>query len=273
MQLRSLAKVLMLVCVGLLLLSDIGRAQDSIKAFRYQPRKIEVGIVYHYLKTNIDGTNPEHISIYVASNDQIESFKFHPKGTRAALVIATMDWSTFSAKNLESWQVHADKEKALVATLRYLPAGREVEVAIPIMNKGPEQVTIKYLPFHVYNFDLASLNFAFRHLVDPAKPFKVGISDPTFSDSGPAFSYRGEVEIAFLGEEVRAGELCRKYRIDGPGLQNRGGTIWVNKRGGHFQDLEIALPDNPDWQSFKFKLQKTERMNRLQWAQFQKAQF
>ena len=260
-----------ILCATLLL--EVVQAQDSTRAFRYQPGKIEAGIVYHYLKTNIDGTEPEHISIYIASNTQIEAFKFHPKGNRAALVIATIDWSTFSAEKLVSWQVYADKEKALVATLNYLPRSREVEVAIPLMNKGPERVAIKALPFHVYNFDLTSLNFAFRHLVNPTKPFTIGISDPTFSDEGPLFSYRGEVEISFLGEEVRDGELCRKYRIDGPGLQNRGGTIWVNKRGGHFQDLEIALPDNPSWQSFKFKLQKTEKLSKVQWEQFQKAQF
>ena len=47
----------------------------------------------------------------------------------------------------------------------------------------------------------------------------------------------------------------------------------VNKRGGYFEDVEIALPDNPNWQSFKFKLKKTEKMNRAGWEQFMKAQF
>ena len=30
--------------------------------------------------------------------------------------------------------------------------------------------------------------------------------------------------------------------------------------------MEIALPDNPDWTSFKFKLLKTEKMNCAAWG-------
>jgi hypothetical protein len=37
--------------------------------------------------------------------------------------------------------------------------------------------------------------------------------------------------------------------------------------------MEIRLPDNPDWTSFKFKLLKTEKMTREEWEKFMKAQF
>lgn len=67
--------------------------------------------------------------------------------------------------------------------------------------------------------------------------------------------------------------MCRKYKIDGAGLENRGGFIWVNKRGGYIEDMEIELPDNPEWKNFKFKLIKTEKMSRAKWENFIKAQF
>lgn len=268
-----MARSLLATLTVLLSLCSMTPAQESLAAFRYQPGKIVTGVVYHYLKTNIDGTNPEHISIRIAARDRIESFKFHPQGTRAGLVIAQMDWQMFSVKRLESWQVYKDKEKVLAATLVYLPASKEVAVTLPFLNRPTENVAIPFLPFHVYNFDFASLNFAFPHLINPRQPFRVGVSDPTFSEEGPAFRYRGEVEVAYLGEELRDGSRCRKYRIDGPGLENRGGFIWVNKRTGYFQDVEIQLADNPNWQTFKFKLQKVERMNQAEWEKFMKAQF
>lgn len=266
-----MAKNLVISLLILIFLGEAAKAQ--IDAFRYQAGKNQTAVVYHYLKTNIDGTNPEHVSIYVAAQDRIESFKFHPQGGRAGLVIATMDWSLFSVKKLESWQVFKDKPNILAATLDYLPASREVAVALPFMNRPTEKVAIPFLPFHVYNFDFASLNFAFPHLINPRKPFRIGVSDPTFSDEGPAFRYRGEAEVTYIAEEIRGGALCRKYRVDGPGLENQGGTIWVNKTGGYFQDVEIKLPDNPNWQTFKFKLEKVERMSRAQWEEFMKAQF
>lgn len=270
---HPIARILLVTLAAPLLLGEAFGYQSSIDAFRYQPRKIQTGVVYHYLKTNIDGTNPEHVSIRIASKDRIESFKFHPKGTRAGLVIAKMDWSIFSVTSLESWQVFKDKDKVLAATLVYLPARKEVAVTLPFMNRPTENVSIPFLPFHVYNFDFASLNFAFPHLIDPRKTFRIGVSDPTFSDQGPAFRYRGEVDVSYAGEEKREGLTCRKYRIDGPGLENKGGFIWVNKRSGYFQDVEIQLAANPNWQTFKFKLQKVERMSAAEWESFMKAQF
>jgi hypothetical protein len=32
--------------------------------------------------------------------------------------------------------------------------------------------------------------------------------------------------------------------------------------------MEIELPDNPDWTSFKFKLQRVEKMSRAEWEKF-----
>ncbi|HEX4899705.1 MAG TPA: hypothetical protein VFV61_04185, partial [Pyrinomonadaceae bacterium] len=126
-----MARSLLATLTVLLSLCSVAPAQASLAAFRYQPGKIVTGVVYHYLKTNIDGTNPEHISIRIAAKDRIESFKFHPQGTRAGLVIAQMDWQIFSVKRLESWQVYKDKQKVLAATLVYLPASKEVAVTLP----------------------------------------------------------------------------------------------------------------------------------------------
>ncbi|GAB4577828.1 MAG: hypothetical protein Fur0022_05600 [Anaerolineales bacterium] len=61
-------------------------------------------------------------------------------------------------------------------------------------------------------------------------------------------------DIRYIGDEVREGMYCRKYVIDGTGLDYRGGAIWVEKQGEYFVDVEIDLPDNPNWESFKFKL-------------------
>ncbi len=72
----------------------------------------------------------------------------------------------------------------------------------------PEQSII------VYNFDLGSLNFAFRHLAEPEKSFTLGIADPTLAEQGPVFAYKGEVEVKFVGEEKREGVLCRKCSFE-----------------------------------------------------------
>ncbi len=265
--------IIRIVAISLLIAGGASHALAGSGPFRYQPAKVSQGTVLQYLKTNIDGSQPQRVSIYFAAKDRIESFKYHEKGERAALVIATMDWSTFMAKRLESWQVFSKDEKKLFATLDYLPAQQSVRVSIPTTGKPDEKTPIAHLPFHVYNFDLASLNFAFPHLIDPRGKFTIGIADPTFKDEGPLFHYKGEAQVSYEREELRHGAMCRKYKIDGKGLEGRGGAIWVNKKSGYFQDVEIDLPDNPAWRNFKFKLERVERLTPDGWADFMRAQF
>lgn len=250
-------------------------ASAQVEKFRYQPEKIPVGKVYHYSKTNLDGSDPEYISTWVEDKDRIQSFKLPPEGRQGAQVMAHMDWAVFSADQVESWQVWAEGEgkRTLVARLAYLTPEKAVEVEVIPTGKPAEKVAVPSLPWHIYNFDLASLSFAFRHLADPTGSFVVGLADPTFKDEGPVFFYRGEATVSYVGEEERNGVTCRKYRIDGPGLSNRGGFLWVNRKEEHVEDIEIDLPDNPNWKSFKFRLLGTGQMDRAGWEAFMKSRY
>lgn len=180
-------------------------ASAQSTAFRFKPEQIAVGTVYHYLKTNIDGTGPENVSLYVANNNRIESFKFHEKGTQAGLVTAEMDWAGFFPKKIESFQVFSKEDRRLFATLTFQPSSKAVEVLIPALKPEKESAKIDRLPFHLYNFDLASLNVSFPHLRDPKKPFIVGIADPTFKPDGPMFAYRGDLTVRYQRDETRNG--------------------------------------------------------------------
>lgn len=251
-----------------------GKAQNDTAKFRYRDKNgFARGTVLHYVKTNLDGTKPEYVSQYFPSKDRMESFKFHPKEFPAGLVIAEMDWQTFSAKTLTSWRILAKDRRQLFGTILFNAVTRKAEVSLPSIKSETEFVELKHFPVHLYNFDFGSLNFAFPHLIKPKTGFVIGVADPTFRQEGALVEYKGEVTISYAGEENRNDVPARKYKIDGPGLQNRGGFIWVNKKQNWIEDMKIALPDNPDWTSFKFKLLKTEKMNRDEWEKFIAAQF
>lgn len=259
------------LCV--LLLAAPCRAQDDTAKFRYRASKaVPVGTVLHYVKTNVDGTRPEYVSQFVAAADVLESFKFHPKSPPAGLVVAEMDWKFFAAKSLRSWRVLGKGERKLFGTLTFDAAARRAEVSLPSVRGAPEGFDFKQIPVHLYNFDFGSLNFAFPHLREPEGGFRVGVADPTFRESGPLAEYKGEVTVTYLKDERRNGVAVRKYRIDGAGLRDRGGFIWVNRRRGWVEDMEIDLPDNPEWTSFKFKLLRVERMDRAGWERFIESQ-
>jgi hypothetical protein len=257
---------------AVVLLTAVAAASAQVTAFRFRPERIRAGTVFHYLKTNIDGSQPENVSLYIAAADRIEAFKFHEKGTRAGLVVAEMDWPRFCARRLESWQVSSGTDKKLFATLEADPAAGRVSVSIPTMKPAPERIEIGRFPFHIYNFDLASLNVSFAHLADPEKPFTVGVADPTFSSDGPLLAYKGDLNVVYERDETRNGVKCRRYAASGPGIGGRG-TIWVNKRRFNIEDMEFDVPDNPEWKTFKLRLVRTEKMSAAGWKDFIAAHF
>ncbi len=238
---------------------------SSLDRFRYQPAKIRVGEVAHYVKSNLDGSKPTRVSIFVAAKDRLEVAKVEQGVIDAAWVRARFDWTLFTADRLDAAVVNLDgsvEERAAFTVNR--PKG-EVDVTVGD-RKG--SAAWKQLPFHVYNFDFTSLNFAWRHLVDPKAAFEIGIIDPTFEKDGPIIFYRGDARIVSTGEDELHGKTCRSYRISGPGIGGTTGTIWWDPKSGWLEKVEIPFRDNPDWSSFKLELQSIESMTPEAWTKF-----
>ena len=241
--------------------------------FAFDPAKIDVGTVYHYVKSNIDGSHAIDITVYVASESDLEVLKIEADGSGGAYVTVNMNWRTFSPSSLLSWFFLRNGQLRFQARLGVDAERHIVHVALPDQSG---ETAIGHYPFHLYNFDFMSLNFAFRHLVDPEEPFEIGIADPDWNafsaGKGSPFAYYGKVLVEYVGDEEWKGVACRKYRVGGPGLNDEFGSIWVNKEKGHFENVEHPWRDNPGWKNFKFELQSTERMTAVQWQEFMQDQ-
>ncbi|HRI66792.1 MAG TPA: hypothetical protein PK156_21245 [Polyangium sp.] len=253
-------------------LSATKQAPRGVEAFSYQASRVPVGVVYHYVKSNLDGSTPERVSLYMPDETTLEAYRWRePKPQTTSYVKATMDWGRLSAVRLESQRKTRWQGSQMNALAEYSPSLRTM--SIEFSDKTRYSVPIEHIPFHFYQFDLASLNVAFRQLADPTKPFDVGIVNPTFSETGAALEYRGIVTITFEKEERRFELPCRRYRIEGPGVKNQGGTIWVERNEGHIIDIEIKNPNHPDWVSFKLKFVGKETMTPTEWQTFMRSRF
>lgn len=241
-------------------------APAQLSAFRYEPARVRPGAVLHYAKSNFDGTHASEIAVYVAAADRLESFKWNPGSATATLVTAELDWSRFSVRRFESWRLAAG-ERTLVAELTALPGGSRY-----VLSLGPARDTVRLerWPWHSYDFDLASLGATFSHLIEPSRPFTVWIADPAPGERGATFLDKGPVTVAPVDEEVRNGVPARRYRIDGPGLEHRGGHLWVARDGGHLLGYEIDLPDEPGMTSGKLALTRTGTLSPAEWEAFQR---
>lgn len=241
---------------------------DDLSKFAYDLDKIETGILYQYVKSNHDGSNPENIAVYVAAADRLEVFKYHEPGTRAGFVIAWMDWSIFSAPKLESYQVLSATEVKKVATLDYSKDSKTITTRLLMADAPAETVKVEHVPFHVYNFDFTSLNFTFRHLKDPKESFTIEVPDLVYRNNEWHLVNHGSATVRYVGQQQIHGKPCVKYSIDGDGLENRGGFIWIHAEKGHAERMEINLPDNPDWDNFLLDLKEVRELTAEEWKDF-----
>src|SRR5262245_24400319 len=145
---------------------------SDLNKFRYRPGRVRVNEVAHYIKSNLDGSKPLRVSIFVVAPDRLEVAKVEKDTNDAAWVRAHFDWKLFTADELKAGVINLDgsvEERVTFVTDR---AKGVVDVTV-----GDQRSTAawKQLPFHIYNFDFTSLNFAWRQLVDPKGAFTIGV--------------------------------------------------------------------------------------------------
>lgn len=237
------------------------RAEAQVEAFRFEATRVPVGTVYEYLKTNRDGTHRSHVSLYVVSADRIESLKWSPGDTTAALVAAFIDWDRFSVRRFESYRLSLGAAPELRVTLDTDSSGAGVRVSL-----DPDVLLpIHRWPWHSYDFDLASLSFTLAHLVAPEASFTFERADVTYAETGPPFADLGPVHVRFLQREQRNGRATRLYELSGPGLQDRSGKLWAAVEGAHVVEFELPFGDEPGYTDVRFELQATRSLSLAEW--------
>jgi hypothetical protein len=238
---------------------------SSVHRFVYRPERVDAGAVYEYVKSNIDGSHAIRVLVHVASAERIEVLKLEPENGSAAYVVAHMNWLLFSAQSLDAWVVFPDGRRRPSAHLEHEQNGALLHVRV---GDRSEDVHLSHYPFHVYNFDFISLSQCFRHMIEPESDFKVDVVDPVFEPgSGHVMVDKGTASIEYGGHELRRGTACWRYRVRGPAFGGAEGLMWVNRDHGWVEDIEIPIPDNPGWNSFKFELHSVNRQNEIGWQQ------
>lgn len=240
------------------------RPPDSLDAFHLRPERIETGIALTYSKSNIDGTHASTITWYFPDRDWIESFKATAGDPQATLVRARMNWKVFSVDRFESYLVEADGSRKLRASLDTDPEARVLRIDV---GGQPATCPIEHFPWHSYDFDLASLVRVLPHLIDSEGAVEVGRAD-LVREPDPHFAWLGLITIEHGGDEEHEGRPCHVYEVGGPGLEERGGSLWIDRENGRLVDYEIELPDEPGFENGKMHLLRAEAMTPERWAEF-----
>ena len=262
---------LLIACLVLVCLWTAGRpAHAQTETFRYQPNKVPAGTVYHYTKSNVDGTDRQDVSVYVAG-DHVEVFRRPPGAWNGDLAILSMDWPSGAARRVEAWSVEGGGGKQLEAVFEVLPAQKALRGELFFIGRPAETIEVPQSPWHLWDLDLASLAVALPHRAGPAVSFTFGVVSLVFEPNQTPFRYDGPVTASFVADEDRGGVPTAKYQLTGAGLRGREGALWVARDSGHLQDVEIG-PAGEETPGLKLHLEKVERMDPAGWERFRTAQ-
>jgi hypothetical protein len=228
--------------------------------FTFRPERVDPGRVVHYVKSNLDGSKPSLVSLYIAARDRIEVYKSEKDLDDSADVLARLDWSRFSADRLDAGVITADGRREPRAELTI----RGSELAVKI---GDDEQTfaVETFPLHVYNFDLMSLNVMLPHVTDPKRSFRVAFAEPTFGTKKELMELRGFATARYGGTERVDGVPTRRYTLAGAGMN---GTLWVNVEDGLIEKFESPVPNNPGWTSLRLERRATARMTPEEWRTY-----
>ncbi len=196
----------------------------------------------------------------------MESFKWHDGNQHATIVRAKLDEHNHTVKHFDVYRMTQQENENLAAVL-HVSEDKTISVQL-----GDHRQDYPYPPsqWHSYDFDFASLGYAFPWLKKEDQPIIFNVLDLDLNESPPKLKDFGVVKMLFLQEEDRGARKLLKYDIDGPGLDHRGGTIWFDKTDGFLVSFEIEKPDEPGYDSGKLVLKEILQMDTGEWRDFKK---
>lgn len=214
--------------------------------------------IYHYLRTNRDGTEAEHVVQYRPTRETIAVYKWMSKCNTAAYVTAQMDPAVREGLQYIAGKVARDGSQAAFGTLALDPA--EPALVVEIDPPGGSHLSMRHKlegrPFLLYDFDFADLN-AFLQEARPRTSFSYEL--PLIWPDDPAiFRDLGRMTATYAGEERRLGRATRRFdlRVDGP--KPTTGTLWIDAGRGFIVEAELGLPNHAEYRDFRLTLEKVQ---------------
>jgi hypothetical protein len=225
------------------------------------------GTAYHYVKSNLDDSDPWHVTTYVTSSSRLDVLKWGEEPGEIVEVTADLDPAGCVARHLEQWNLR-DGTMALSMWSDLSEDGSSLgfhrEGIPPIVVRGSGR------PLHVYGFDLQSMDLGPRCLTKakaPGAPVIGLVGVNPVRDAAPPLVDYGPIRVETLGDVKVGGVPCRRYRLVGKGFTV---LTWFSRADGRVVRAESTRPDSHDWTSFKLQLLRTEPMDPFAWQSFRR---
>lgn len=213
------------------------------------PPGAAAGTIAHYVRTGLDGAQPEHVWVYRPGGGRAEVYKMQSRCTSAALVTAEMDEAGRELRTIVGGRLRRDGTQQPVARLSLDPAARRLDVRVDLPDRTLTQtLTIGPAPLWLYDFDAADLAVG-----GPRAERSLAFAWP----EGDAMVVSpGRADLTLVGDERREGRAVKRYRVAGPAFAgDLGGDLWIDAASGRLVDAEIGRPNHPGYKGLRLKLE------------------
>jgi len=241
---------------------------------RREPGPAVVGQTLHYVRSNIDGTQPEHVYMHRSAPDRIAVYKMVAPCTHAALVTATVDPGTGEASRLEAASLQPDGTGEPYGTLLF--DGERLTAKVDMDGQAIEsQVQVESRPWHLYDYDLATLA-AMTQATQPEGDFDFSLAlvwvDP--ANPGDFLRWLGAAHARLAGEETHEGRMTRRFEVEGAAFGSAGGgPMWLDSVTGRIVDVQWHRPNHSDYTSFRLRLVGEEPGGEAAWDALMRRHF
>ncbi|MBY4637513.1 hypothetical protein K5P26_10235 [Sphingopyxis sp. XHP0097] len=215
--------------------------------------------VYHYERTNSDGTMGEDVVVFVEGEGRLSVMKARDRCTPAAYVTGRLDPDTGAPIELVGGRLTPQAEQAPFLWLRPVEGGGRIAIHEGTADAPPSAAVAVDSPWHIYDFDFADL--IAHPLAEIAKraPFSFDLPLILMADGKPTLSNRGRLELSRPVEVVRAGRRALRYRAAGPAFGDAKGYMWFDARSGVLVEAKLPLPNHSEYRDFHLTLVRTTR--------------
>ncbi len=166
-----------------------------------------------------------------------------------------------------------DAEHFDFAFLTYDEAAQElsIKVELPDMPVIEKSTSVGHTPWHLFDFDFASLTIAHQNAKDPRADFVFGLplllADPTLDKP---LTYLGAIDATYDDQYTA---LSHRFVLRFAGAEAEVGQLIFNPMHGHLESAELSIPNHLGYEDFKLELLSTQKAGEKGWTRFLTSHF
>ena len=151
-----------------------------------------IGRIYSYVRSNSDGTEAERIHVYRAARERIEVTKMRDRCTNAAFVTGELDLARGQATRLHAGRLRPNGGHENFGLMTHDPAANRIDIVVTTPGgEIRDSVAVPDQPWHLYDYDLASLTITAQYRPDRRAGFSFGVPLVLVRPGNDILSYMG----------------------------------------------------------------------------------